>query len=317
MNMLLAIAGALHPLAPPAAPMTLTGALPSAVTGAAYSGTLTLGGDFTAPVAIDASIGSIPSWMTVSVSGTTVTFSGTAPATPETDSFTVRATDSGTPPQVVTTAQNVVVSEAGAAPVLVQQAVSKGVSSGSATAVLATAPVVGNTLVMLSQITNTNVPTPPAGWTLVGTLVGGLTGRRALYTRISDGTEGTSISGPAFLSGTGGISVQEWQDSVTATLGSAGDATDSAGQVTIGGLVAPTAQAVPVLTMTYTSSSGPTMTWPAGWTSTGPVVDGSFPRRGSSVGYADATSGAVPAVAVGVTSRGNGVVVMWTGVWIA
>lgn len=87
--------------------MSLSGTLPNAVAGEAYEGTLTLGGDFTAPVAIDASVGSIPSWMTPTVSGNTVTFPGTAPANAETDSFTVRATDSSGTPQVATSAQTV------------------------------------------------------------------------------------------------------------------------------------------------------------------------------------------------------------------
>lgn len=80
------------------APFTLSGTLASGSypEGAAYSSTLTLGGTFTPPVTIDASAGALPGWMTVSVSGNTVTFSGTAVGA-GTVSFTPRATDSATP----------------------------------------------------------------------------------------------------------------------------------------------------------------------------------------------------------------------------
>ena len=115
--LLLAIRARLNHLAQP---MTLTGTLPNATAGAAYTGTLTLGGTFTAPVAIDASTGSIPSWMTPSVAGNTVTFTGTAPASAETDTFTVRATDSSATPQVATAPQSVVVSAASSYPSVVQ-----------------------------------------------------------------------------------------------------------------------------------------------------------------------------------------------------
>lgn len=99
------------------AAFSLSGTLPATATvGTAYSGTLTLGGTFTAPVTIGAASGTIPAWMAVSVSGSTVTFSGT-PASGDvaTDSFTPKATDSSATPQVATgSAQSVVVSAASA-----------------------------------------------------------------------------------------------------------------------------------------------------------------------------------------------------------
>lgn len=98
--------------APVPVPMTLVGVLPDALMGVPYSADLTLAGDFTAPVTIDTSVGSRPSWMSASVSGTTVTFSGTPPATAAAVSFTVRATDSSSTPQVATIAQTVAVNAA-------------------------------------------------------------------------------------------------------------------------------------------------------------------------------------------------------------
>jgi hypothetical protein len=84
------------------AAMTLTGTLPStAPVGQAYSGTLWIGGTPVAPVVVSAASGAIPSWMTTSVSGNAVTFSG-VPAS-GTYSFTPKVTDSSTPtPQVAT-----------------------------------------------------------------------------------------------------------------------------------------------------------------------------------------------------------------------
>jgi alkaline phosphatase D len=94
-----------------ATPMTLSGTLPGGTVGVAYSATLTLGGTYTAPVTIDASSGTIPAWMTASVSAGTVTFAGT-PTTAETESFTVRATDSSGTPQTAAAVQSVVIAAA-------------------------------------------------------------------------------------------------------------------------------------------------------------------------------------------------------------
>lgn len=92
------------------APMSLTGTLPSGTVGTPYSSTLDLHGTFVAPVSIDASAGTLPSWMNFSVSGTVVTVTGT-PTTAETETFTVRATDSTTGThQTATAAQSVVIS---------------------------------------------------------------------------------------------------------------------------------------------------------------------------------------------------------------
>lgn len=90
-------------------PMTLTGTLGNGTAGVAYSSTLTLSGYWVPPVTIDASAGVIPSWMSTSVSGATVTFSGTPP-TGGTFTFTPRATDSSATSRVaVGPAQSVVV----------------------------------------------------------------------------------------------------------------------------------------------------------------------------------------------------------------
>ena len=148
--------------------MTLTGTLPDVTAGAAYTGTLTLGGTFTAPVTIDASAGSIPSWMTPSVSGNTVTFSGTAPASAETDTFTVRATDSSATPQVATSDQVVKVSAAASGPAVVQSVIGN-VNGTAKTLTLAAAPTAGNWLVLMGVMAHTEytVSLSTSGWTRV------------------------------------------------------------------------------------------------------------------------------------------------------
>lgn len=92
---------------PPVA-LGIAGTLPGGTVGVPYSNTLTLTGYFVAPVTIDASSGSLPPWATVSVSGATITFSGT-PTTAETEAFTVRATDSSGTPRVATSAQSITI----------------------------------------------------------------------------------------------------------------------------------------------------------------------------------------------------------------
>lgn len=154
-----------------AQPMTLTGTLPNATVGTAYSGHLTLGGTFTAPVTIDASVGAIPAWMTVTVTGTDIAFTGTAPATAETDTFTVRATDSSATPQVAASPQSVVVSAASSGPAYVQSAIGNG-NGTSKTLTLAAAPTAGNWLVLMGVMAHTEytVSLSTSGWTRVSGL---------------------------------------------------------------------------------------------------------------------------------------------------
>ncbi|WP_449426030.1 putative Ig domain-containing protein [Rhodanobacter lindaniclasticus] len=104
----------------------MTGLLSATGTvGTAYSSTLTLAGDFTGPVTISG----LPAWLSGTVSGNTVTISGT-PTTADTYDFTPVATDSAS--QAATgSAQSIVVAAASADPVLVQQQVSLGSASGS------------------------------------------------------------------------------------------------------------------------------------------------------------------------------------------
>lgn len=94
-----------------AAPMTLTGTLPGGTVGVPYSADLTLGGTFTAPVTMAASSGTLPAWMTVTVTGTTVNYAGT-PTTATSYSWTPHAIDSSTVPQSATDPQSVTVSAA-------------------------------------------------------------------------------------------------------------------------------------------------------------------------------------------------------------
>jgi hypothetical protein len=92
--------------------MALSGTLADALVGVPYHGELTLEGDFTGPVTIDASAGTQPAWMTDSVSGNVVSFDGTPSTSAAATDWTVRATDSSGTPQVATSAQSVAVAEA-------------------------------------------------------------------------------------------------------------------------------------------------------------------------------------------------------------
>lgn len=98
--------------APVPIPMTLVGELPDALVDVPYLATLTLAGDYTEPVTIDTSAGTRPAWMSVSVDGDEVTFSGTPTASASATPWTARATDSSDPPQVATSEQSVAVNAA-------------------------------------------------------------------------------------------------------------------------------------------------------------------------------------------------------------
>lgn len=103
--------GLMVALKPYPQPMTLTGTLPAGTVGVAYSASLTLSGDYVGPVTLSVSSGTLPAWMTVTVSGSTVTYAGT-PTTAETETFTPKATDSSVTPQIATDAQSIVISAA-------------------------------------------------------------------------------------------------------------------------------------------------------------------------------------------------------------
>lgn len=207
-----------------------------------------------------------------------------------------------------------------ATPVLVQQAVSLGTASGMTTVTLGTAPVAGNTLVMMAMSTNTTPIPTPAGWTLVSsTFAGVVTGKRYIFRRVAAGSEGTTIASPSFPSGNSGICVQEWQGSVTITPAEGGQTTAGTGSFGMGPLAAPTATAVPALFGMFNGSSAmPPITSPTDWTSAGPLPNGNFPSRGQVIAYGPATAGAVPEQTFTYTgSRGNGIAVLWVGVWVS
>ncbi|CAM5594202.1 hypothetical protein RLIN73S_00981 [Rhodanobacter lindaniclasticus] len=293
----------------------MTGLLSATGTvGTAYSSTLTLAGDFTGPVTISG----LPAWLSGTVSGNTVTISGT-PTTADTYDFTPVATDSAS--QAATgSAQSIVVAAASADPVLVQQQVSLGSASGSTLSLtLASAPVAGNTLVLYKAQSDTNTPSSIPGWTTVSTTFSGATtGRRAIYKRTADGTEGTTIT-IATSPGNFGFAVQEWQGSMDVTAAEAGNAAAGTGTFSVGTLSAPATKSVPaIFTMFNGASPTSAASWPAGWTSVGPLPNGSFPNRGQCMAYGTATTGATSAVSPTYTgTRGNGVVVLWVGAWIA
>jgi hypothetical protein len=304
----------------------LLGTLPAATVGTAWTGTLTYAGDFTGSLSVDASAGTIPAWMgtpTIDTTAKTMTWSAT-PAT-GTDAgspytFTPRLTASGG--QVaVGPAQSVAVAAASASKVPVQQVVGLGQTTvGAPTITLNSAPIAGNTLLMLVQNTSTaSGTTAPTGWTPVASITGsGVTGRRSLYQRTADGTEGTAITGPNNSAGYMTVSITEWTGSVTAAFGTAGQSTGGTSSLVVGPFAAPSASAVPVVALGYMGAS-PTapLTWPSGWTGAGPLPNGSFPAVGSSIGHAAATASAISALTLGQTSRGSGTLAYWTMVWVS
>lgn len=75
---------------------TLTGTLPNATVGLAYSANLALGGAYTGPLTMGASVGSLPAWMTATPYPDLgyVTYAGTPSVTAGAVSFTPTATDS-------------------------------------------------------------------------------------------------------------------------------------------------------------------------------------------------------------------------------
>lgn len=98
--------GVLLAITPPVThPMAITGTLPAAREGVAYNATLTIAGDYVAPVTVAAL--ARPAWMTMAVSGGTITFGGTPSATAAAVAFDVTATDANA--QTATSAQSVAV----------------------------------------------------------------------------------------------------------------------------------------------------------------------------------------------------------------
>lgn len=290
--------------------LTLTGTLPATATaGVSYSGTLTLGGNYAGPVTISAASGTIPAWMTVTVSGTTVTFAGT-PASGDvgTDSFTPQATDSLSPPQVASgSAQSVVVGAASAGAKVVQQAASQW-ASGVPSVTLAAAPTVGNMLVALIISGNYGAQTPAAGWTLVASGGGGSANGYwcGLLTRTVASGDGTTVT-PTTTAYNSGLAVWEVSGASAVQLGNSGKLTSGTNTLTALGASAPSAASIP-LSLVYWNSGSPnsTLTWSAGWTGVGPPTITGYPYYGSGAGYAAATSAAVVGPTVTWTgTRGN------------
>lgn len=299
-------------------PMTLTGTLPGATAGTAYSATLTLGGAFTAPVTIDASAGVIPAWMSHSVSGTTVTFSGT-PAAGDvgTDTFTVRATDSSTPTaQVATDAQSVVVSAAGSAPVLVQQASGPGnqATGTTITVSLAAAPTSGNTLLLAFYGVNSSDATITlTGWTLVGTTGAG-SGVVGWYKKVSDGSEQNTTVTFGASNAIHNAAIQEWKGTPTLGTLTGGLASYASGSATLGPTDAPPASAVPAMFASFTAASPASLTWSSGWTASVIQTGGTqYPYHGDSIGYGPSSTAAVSPVLT--STRGSSVA--WTNLWLS
>lgn len=137
-------------------PLSLSGTLPAAVAGEAYHGELTLGGTYVTPVTIDASVGTLPEWLTVAVVGTTVTFDGTAPDEAGTFAFTVRATAGDA--VTATSVQSIGVTLPGA---LTRPIVGVSVSKGGTGASAAVTTTDGATFVIIIGECTADYPTMP------------------------------------------------------------------------------------------------------------------------------------------------------------
>lgn len=151
-----------------AATFTMTGTLPNGQVGVPYSATLTLGGSYNTPVAIDASSGVIPAWMTATAASGVVTFAGT-PTTAETEAFTARATDASTTARIATSPQSIVIAAAAPKASIVQSAKSTTTNATTTrSATLAAAPTPGNFIVALlgynQSITLTSQPSGFTPW---------------------------------------------------------------------------------------------------------------------------------------------------------
>jgi hypothetical protein len=293
-----------------AAPMTLTGTLSNATGGTAYSSTLTLGGTFTGPVTIDASSGTIPTWMSHSVSGNTVTFSGTAPSTAETDTFTVRATDSSATPQVaVGPGQSVVVSAAATGPTIVQQGYLDGSTAGTPS--FATPPTAGNTIIAVYAESGYGGVPAATGWALTssmgGTSADGYFVLAFKHTVVSG--EANSYSPTTSTAAYSLIGIWEVAGAATAVVANAGVFVAGTDTATLPSAAAPTQPSIPVGVIEWvTLSPSNTFTWPAGWTGLGPDQITGFPYHGGGVGYAGLTSAAVTGPTITWTgTRGNGI----------
>ncbi|CAM5592160.1 hypothetical protein [Rhodanobacter lindaniclasticus] len=246
-----------------------------------------------------------------------MTISGT-PTTADTYDFTPVATDSAS--QAATgSAQSIVVAAASADPVLVQQQVSLGSTSGSTLSLtLASAPVAGNTLVLYKAVLlDTNTPSSIPGWTTVSTTFrGATTGRGRLAHGRRHGRpdhHDCHVARQLRFCGAG-VAGQHGRDGCRSRQCCSGTGTFS-----VGTLSAPATKSVPaIFTMFNGASPTSAASWPAGWTSVGPLPNGSFPNRGQCMAYGTATTGATSAVSPTYTgTRGNGVVVLWVGAWIA
>lgn len=188
----------------------ITGTLAAGTVGTPYTGTLTLAGDFVAPVTITG----LPAWMTYTIGGNTVTLGGT-PTTAQTYTFTPVATDANS--QVATGAEQTVVVSAASADITPVQVIGlKGDGSKSVTWDASkgwVAPKPGNLLIAMG-IASSSGATKPAGFTDL--LTTGASQRAVLvWYKVATGSESSvtmgafagqlmEISGAAIPSATNG-----------------------------------------------------------------------------------------------------------------
>jgi hypothetical protein len=307
---------ALKPYVAPVPAITLTFNLPAGTVGMAYTGSVTATNVDGATGAITITYDALPDGLTAGTivdngdGSYTLPITGT-PTTAGTTSVAFSATN-GT--QSASASPSIAVTEASAAPVLVQQVTAPGVSSGSNTATLPSPTTAGNTLLLVCWSTSTSSTfSVPSGFVLQKqvqtTGTGGIT---KYFTKIADGTE--SVINASTSAGGRGFAIQEWEGSITLSAAKTAYVTGISTSLAVGPTDAPVGTQVPVILAYYTGQSPTSQTWPSGWTKTGPLPTTGFPYYGCSIGVAAATGAAV---SITITQAARGTTAVWTSIWIS
>lgn len=295
----------------------LLGTLPSGIVGVAWTGALTFAGDFTSPLTVDASTGTIPAWMgtpVVNYTAKTITWSGT-PTTAQAYSFTPRATGAGGK-IAVGPAQTVTVTAASTLRTIVRY---KNATSFTASPNLSidVLPTAGNLLlVCFFPASGGTITTKPAGFTAVPNAQIG-SRPQWLYYKISDGTE-SSISASVSASASIGIAYAEVQGA-TAVTQAIGTSIQDAASGTVGPTDAPPAPgALPIFFMVDRGGSRGLASVGSGWTmalNTGAPAVGSGVFFGPSLTYMATAPNAVVSEDF-VLNAATTTYWQWVGCWV-
>lgn len=295
----------------------LTGTLPNATAGTAWTGTLNLVGGYISPVTISAASGTIPAWMgtpTLNYTANTVTWSATPTTGNEgTYSFTPQATDSSAVPLVAVGApESVIVNASGTiTPSLVQgQMANSNVNVTSITVTLGVAPTSGNLLVAQFIAGGTGTQSAPAGWTLKGSNTGNA--RSLIYTKTSNGTETSSTFSVTGSGVSMGAVVVETTNGIAGTMASS-STSQAATPVNFGPTGNPvSSNAIPLVFVTGNIPIGKTYTWSSGWTgSNGSTTTSTY---NTFFGYESAPPGTTTSGTLSTGTAGSGIT--WNTLWI-